>query len=492
MALLENAIPFRWIGGPLEVARRARSKGFTPQIRQALERFHDPASLAILKDSPINCLVLSWAGGLPEDGTQQKSAAGLIEAAHKRNLAVVGWVEGSANHEAAIASARSAGLAAVAIRDFRGRPDYPVIAWGERASMPWDAAGPVLAVSDNVWPGVSMPAGGAIAGPTGKPWLDSNGWYIQLACARVQVPVWVMCDPPENGRVVSGQSYPTAICDSEAAGGRWVISLDVNFQTELAEGKASVLAGFKQIGNAARFFEEHALWKSYRSLGVVGIISDFTGDDFELSGEILNLLARRNMQFRVIWKSGAIAQPFAGLKALVYADRTPPTGDLRRRIVNFVAQGGLLVTGPGWISEGSPTDPDFETQFEVRAFGKGRLAVARQELVDAYQVAADTQLLVSHANDLVKIYNSSSSGCTLFTASPDGRKAVLHALSYAGGRSSAARTVWVRQKYRSARLWQIGAAEPTPLEGSPSEEYFGMEYPIPTSTPGYFALEFEV
>lgn len=491
MTLLEKAIPLRWTGGPLDVARRAGSKGFTPQIRQALERFHDPASLDLLKGSPVNCLVLSWAGGLPEDGPQQKSAAGLIAAARQRDLAVVGWVDGSANHEAAIASAKSAGLAAVAIRDFRGKSDYPVITWGERASMAWDAAGPVLAVSDNVWPGIAVAAGGASAGPTGRPWLDSNGWYLQLARARTRVPLWVMYDPPENGRVVSGQSYSTAICDSETAGGRWVISLDASLQARLAAGETSAQETFKQIGNAARFFEDHALWKSYGSLGVVGIVSDFTGENLDLSGEILNLLARRNMQFRVIWKSRATAQAFTGLKALVYADRTPPAGELRRDIMNFAAQGGLLATGPGWISEGRPVDPGFETQFDVRAFGKGRLAVGREELADAYRVATDVQVLASHTNDLVKIYNSASSA-TLFAVSPDGSKAVLHALSYAGGRPSAARTVWVRQKYRSARLWQIGAAEPTPIEGAPAEEYFGMEYPIPASAPGYFALEFEI
>lgn len=492
MGQMQNAIPIRWPGGPLEVARRARSKGFTPQISQALERFHEPASLEILKDSPINCLVLSWAGGLAEDGAQQKSAAGLIEAARKRNLAVVGLVEGSANPEAAIAAARSAGLAAVALRDLRGKTDFPVIAWGERAKMPWDAAGPVLAVGDNVWPGVSSPGSGAVAGPTSKPWLDSNGWYLQLARARVQVPVWLMFDPPENGRVLSGQSYSTAICDSEAAGGRWVISLDSGLQVGLTEGKAPAQEIFKQIGSAAGFFEKHAPWKSYRSLGVVGIISDFTGDNFDLSGEILNLLARRDLHFRVIWKSQATAQSFAGLKALVYADQTPPAGELRRSMVDFAAQGGLLVTGPGWLLDGRPANPDFETQFEVRAFGKGRLAVAKEQLADPSTVAADTQLLVSHANDLVKIYNGSSSGCTLFLASPDRRKAVLHALSYASGRSSGVRTVWIQQKYRSARLWTIGAAEPAPLTGAPAEEYFGMEYEIPPTTPGYFALEFDV
>src|ERR1035441_1125120 len=127
MALLPNAVPMRWASDPLEIARRGKTDGFTPQHKQTLERFHDPASLDILKDSPIDCLVLSWAAGLPEDAAQQKSAAPLVAAARQRNLAVVGWVEGAAGHAAAIASARAAGLAAVAIRDFKGQTDFPLI-----------------------------------------------------------------------------------------------------------------------------------------------------------------------------------------------------------------------------------------------------------------------------------------------------------------------------------------------------------------------------
>ena len=91
----------------------------------------------------------------------------------------------------------------------------------------------------------------------------------------------------------------------------------------------------------------------------------------------------------------------------------------------------------------------------------------------------------------MKIFNTSSSGCTSVAASPDGKKAVLQGLSYAGGRSPL-RTVWTQQKFRSARLWLIGA-EPSVLQGEPSEEYAGMEYHLPESAAQpYFALEFEV
>ncbi|MCX6632460.1 MAG: hypothetical protein NTW28_33055, partial [Candidatus Solibacter sp.] len=233
------------------IARHSKSEGFSPTARQALERWHDPAALEFLKGSPVDCIVISWAGGLPEDASQQRAAVALIAEARKRSLAVVGWVDGNADPLAAIASAKSAGLDAVAMQGFTGRADFPVIAWGERAQAPWDAPSPVLAVSDNVWPGVrvsnpqAVAAADVEAGPTALPWLDSNGWYVQLARARAEKPVWVLFDPPGKGAVIPAQAYTLAVCDTEAAGGRWVISLDDNLRAGLASGNAASQAPWK-------------------------------------------------------------------------------------------------------------------------------------------------------------------------------------------------------------------------------------------------------
>ena len=491
----------RWASGPLEIARRGKADGFSLPNKQTLERYHEPASLDILKNSPIDCLVLSWAAGLPEDAVQQKSAAPLIAAARERNLAAVGWVENAADPQAAIAAARSAGLAAVAIQNFKGQTDFPVIPWGDRAKMPWDAPGAILAASDNVWPGVSMPGNGASAGPTGAPWLDSNGWFLQMARARVSQPLWLMFDPPGKGRIFTAADYQTAVCDAEITGGRWVISLDESVRSGLIVDNPAAREILDRVGAAIRFFDKHADWRTFRSLGVLGVVSDFTGDNFDMSGEILNGAARRNLQFRAIWKSQAVAQPFTGLKALMYADKEAPEAALRKKMMDFAERGGLLIAGPKWGPEGTPTDPGFDTQFAVRTYGKGRLAVAKDELVDAFQVSADAQFLVSHANDLVKVYNAASVGCTLVVGSPDSKRELVQVLEFAAGWSGGPRTVWVRKRYRgAARLWSIGrsiggsigAAEPMRIEPGPADEYFGQECRIPPEVPGYFALEFEV
>ena len=496
MPEIQSLIPVSWKSGPLEIAKRAKGGQLLPEVQQTIERWHDPAALDILSGSPINCLVVNWAAGFPEDAAQQKSIAPLLEAARRRNLAVVGWTEGITDPNAAIASAKAAGLSAVALQDFKARADFPVVSWGERATAALNTAAPVLAVTGNVWPGVtpSLSRDDPNAGPTNLPWLDSNAWYIQLVRAHLQAPLWMLFDPPGKGEVVLPQRYVSSICDAQMGGARWVVSLDDSLCAGLISGKAAAKTTWQNMGQALSFFEKHKDWNSHRSLGVVGVISDFAGENFDMAGEILNLCLRRDLLLRVIWKSQAMARPFTGLKALVYMDAAAPEPELRRKIMTFVEQGGLLMTSPVWGGvQAASIDPGFGSMFDVRSVGKGRLAIAKSEAIDPYQVAVDGQMLVSYRNDLVRWYNVGSSGCTQFTLSPDGKKSALQSLFFADRRSGGPRTVWVPQKYRSARYWVIGS-EAAPVQPDPAEEYPGFEYHMPAeiSDQPYLAIEFEI
>ena len=80
-----------------------------------LRNWLDPASLAIVQGTPVNCLVVSWASGLPADAGQQQALKPLIEKGRQAGLEFVGLIEGKANQASAMAAAQSAGLSAVAM-----------------------------------------------------------------------------------------------------------------------------------------------------------------------------------------------------------------------------------------------------------------------------------------------------------------------------------------------------------------------------------------
>jgi hypothetical protein len=361
----------------------------------------DASALTLLSDTPINCLVAD-KGALPESVAAQ---------------------------------ARQKGLAVV---DPAAPPAGVYIAKGE-------------------WPGVPAHQGDTfVAGPTGNPWVDSNGWKVRLESVRHPgVRVWVDARPKD---VVSPDSYPLALADSAAYGGRWIVSLDDRFAADVAQGKADALATWKRITAAARFFDDRKAWSAYAPEAVVGVISDFAGDNEEMSGELLNLVARTNQQYRVLVKNKLSPASFANLKAVIYGDVTPPGRAVETGIMAFVEAGGLLITHPKWgIAPGMRASDQDNDRYVWRTSGKGRIAFAKSAFDDPWEIAQESVLLISHRYDLLRFWNGGSVG-SYFSMAPDRKRALVQALFYTG-RGFDDAGVRVAGNYRSGKLWTLDGKE---------------------------------
>ena len=105
MALNAESVPMRWPAGPLDIACREKASGFSADTAEVLRKWQDPASLAIVQDTPVNCLVVSWAAGLPADAAQPEALKPLIEKGRQAGLDFVGLIEGKADRVAAVAAA---------------------------------------------------------------------------------------------------------------------------------------------------------------------------------------------------------------------------------------------------------------------------------------------------------------------------------------------------------------------------------------------------
>jgi len=109
-------VPMKWPCGPLEIARRSRLRSFSPELKETLEAWAQPSALELLKGSPVNCLVVDWANGKPEDSAQQQALKPLLEAGLWHGISFVGRVAMKDGAGAAVAAARAAGLSAVLLR----------------------------------------------------------------------------------------------------------------------------------------------------------------------------------------------------------------------------------------------------------------------------------------------------------------------------------------------------------------------------------------
>ena len=318
---------------------------------------------------------------------------------------------------------------------------------------------PGVTVIQGEWPGIKMSRSGdrdkASTGPTGLPWVDSNGWKVRLAAAlNPRSIIWVDVAPKSP---VPG-SYSLCLADIAACHGRWIISLDNQLAAGIEGSNGEALETWKSLTQATAFFSTHGYWSDYVSEAVVGVVSDFSGDDEFLSREVLNLLTRTTEQYRIIPKSSFSASTLHGLQAVLYPDSTPPTADLGKQLLDFVDAGGLLVRRSEWGATGTPAEWD-HPRYNGRALGKGRIATAKSDdAADPYLMANDTVVLVSHRFDLLRFWDAGSVNAYLSMA-PDRKRAVVQMVFYArelngkvaqGGPDTA--TVRVAGRYRSAQL----------------------------------------
>ena len=349
---------------------------------------------------------------------------------------------------------------------------------------------PTVQMVKGEWPGIRMAPGGgdASSGPTGAPWIDSNGWLVRLT--RVRKPgrtVWVYADVPKSNEIVAPSRHLVAVADGAAHGGRWVVTPDKGMAEGLAARKPEVVDAWKNLADAVRFFQAHRDWDAWPVRATLAVISNFSGDNEFFSQEVLNLTARTNVSYGILEKDKLRPEMLRGLRAVVYPDSDPPSAELRRMLLTFVEAGGLLIAGPKWGKvAGAPATGEPHPRYAILRFGKGRVALAHQDPNDPYEAAQDAQVLLSHRYDLVRLFNGDGLGAS-FTVSPEGKRALVHVINYAGSAGDDPVTARVTGRHRAAKLWSLDGGE-TRLKMVAKEDAIEIHLP-PVAVYGGIELE---
>ena len=472
MAIGAQSVPMRWMAGPLDIARRQKEKDFTAEVADSLRKWLDPALLALVQGTPINCLVVSWASGSVADAEQQQALKPLIERGRQAGLDFVGLIEGPGDKSAALAAARAAGLSAVAMDAVPpGNAGVPVIAWGKSGEALWGANSPILAVSDGFWPGIGV-ENTVSGGPLNLATVISNGALLSMGRAFAPAKAqWIVADPPRAAKLTA-EDYLLAVADVEAYGGRWLISLDDQMRAGLATNSAPAAETWKRVTGALTFFAQNKATGTLERMGRLAVLSNFSGPDRSLGEGALNALPRWREPSRLIPRSQALAASFTGLEGIFYVDQEPPDPKLRQKLIAFVNAGGTLFVRAKWPNpEGSPvTLPAGQAYllFNLRSVGKGRLAVLKEDQPDPYFTASDIQVILSHRGDPVRLYGGSSMNF-FYLVSPQGRQGVIHLVNYARKPGSDAPLVYVKAPYKSARFVSPEIAAPVAVQWAPQK-----------------------
>ena len=172
-----------------------------------------------------------------------------------------------------------------------------------------------VAILPGEWPGVAMARGGGRIRRPHRRAVGGHQFLEDPPGSRAPSRRQHLGGRRPKGARVSASSYRTAIADAAAHGGRWVISLDAQLAAGIADGKPDALATWKEIAGAAGFFSRRKQWPAYLPEAVVGVVSDFAGDNEFMGQELLNLIGRTNQQYAVLLKTKLPETPFRGLRA---------------------------------------------------------------------------------------------------------------------------------------------------------------------------------
>ncbi|MFN7994106.1 MAG: hypothetical protein U0Q18_10915 [Bryobacteraceae bacterium] len=462
---LDKLVPIRWQGGPLEVARRSASKPLPIELAETLRAWYGTGSLDLLRDTPVNCLLVTWTGADPEaEREQHRVLKDYTAEAHRRGISVMALIPSMGSVAQSAAAAVDAGLDGLVL-DGEYKDAAQVGAATRRLTANRGRELPVLMLPSGAAataPGVRVfSEGGAVqATPTSEPWIDSNFWLVRLIRARGAETAWLghTLEKPTS------RDYVRAIADAAAAGGHWIVAPDDALITGLAAHSFEAGKTWREIAAALRFFEDQAAWRNFLPTGPLGIVQEETST----AAENLNLIARRRIPYRILRREALSGDGLADLRAvLVTGCNLSPaeTGTLRK----FAESGGLVIAGPGWGGVVPKTG-----DFDERPTGKGRVAVYREEEPESEALSKDVLHLIGKDNLGIRLFHAITVIPSVST-NRDGSQLLIAMVNYAGEPADAV-MIRLTGNYRSARLYTLDNA-PTALELEKSPR--GVEAKIP-------------
>ncbi len=343
----------------------------------------------------------------------------------------------------------------------RGLQVVTAPAWRKQAEIDWSRPGDHVLIGDAAWPAMGATGGSdsTEAGPTGLPWLESNGWLIRMI--RDLAPeseVWIRSDPPEDAGREDVAWFAFAQSEARAHGALRPLWLPERIAAGIAAGNSHALAWWRRLCAVESWWQGRAAWRPWQTMARLRVVSDFAGANQYPAFEFLNLSARRNLPWRALRPQAADDSALRGAAAVVYVDQAPPEAPLRDRLERFARQGGLLVCLEPAARAFGGLEPAGEVhpRFQILRLGKGRVAVSRADWEDPYLMAQDVHLLMSRRNDVVRLFNPGS--ILLWPViSPDRHRLLVHLLNYSRHGAAHDVTVQTWAQVKSAFIERPGA-----------------------------------
>jgi hypothetical protein len=432
VATLPNLVPARWFSA-------------------------EPKSLDLLRDSPVNCLLLEQP---------QWSPAFLAEA-NKRNLAAYAVIHPSAapmdqarravelRFPGAVLEGRFHRAVADRLAAYLKDSRLNVVRLGLRSDIRFDSGDSIIGTFQGVWPGIQEGQDEAKSAPSGTPWIDTNTGFLRFVRASTTAPVWIANTPPD-GKSFAAERYIQAIGDAAMTGAHWVVALDSDFQKRLLSGNQRALGDWKHINQALAFYQQHDDWSTAQAYGKLALIEDEPTGAL-LSGGVLDMIAVKHTPVRPIPNPRLSRDAMAGSSMAVNVDPESLSHQQKEALKAFTRSGGTLLTGPpGW---------------KFPAPQPGQITLEKADLQKLDEIWKELNSMTGRRNLGVRLFNVASMLSNL-VETKDGQ-VVLHLVNYSDYPVENV-TVHVLGQYKTATLYQP-AAQPVKIPGYEVEDGTGFD-----------------
>jgi hypothetical protein len=416
LAALHNWVPARWNSG-------------------------DPASLELLAETPVNCILLESSNW----------NADVVKKASGRGIATLGVLHAGTDLSGLARRAASLHLTGVLLEgDFEppatdqvksGLADSGliVIELPVRRRIRLDSRDSIIGTSEGLWPGVQPEHGGSVrSGPTSNPWIDTNTGFLRFLRAANDAAQWIGVRPPPK-RAVSVDQYGVVMADAAMSGARWIVSLDDDLDRRLLAGQPQALADWKKISAYLGYFEKRKEWRDYKPYSKFAVVQDAESGGL-LSASLLDMLSVQHTAVRPVLTRRLDKESLHGARVVLNVDAESISAGQKAALKDFVSSGGVLVNPPrGW---------------RFPQTSEKRLTPDRRQMNQIQGLWEVTYTVTVRKNFGARTFNTSSVLYNLL-ATPDTKSLLIHLVNYADVPAETI-AVQVLGEWKHARLYRPG------------------------------------
>ena len=438
--------------------------------------------IELLRQGGVTVVLLPWPGaqGVGKFARACR-AAGIVP------VAQLGAAKSLLEIRKSVEQARAAGFNGVAVetggvfndekslRTFlAGLKGLDALVFLKAEQAHWRVAPAQAVLRFGQWPGVRFTSSVRsrdieVSSASRDPWLDANSYLV--AYLRGMFPTraaWLGYGPDQEAgiskdRVVPEDSLELALIETFVVGGSVILSFPEKYQAALLAGEERALATWRSLARTAAFLKQHA--ESFRqpSASTVAVAAG----SIEQSGEILNMLYRRNV-CPVVFPANAIPdlEP-TRFRAVVVANVAAPPALGVKRVLEYAAAGGTVLAAPAaageraWWLDPAARKTRTDEDRDWYSLGTGRIIAYRAPIEDPSEFALDVIDAVGVRTRDLRLWNAGSVIGLMNRLSDD--TIALGLINYGWPRRDDF-PVRVEGVFRKATFIEPGAAAPRPLK----------------------------